>query len=157
MIGFISKSWRIRSNGAFAASCIGVILLVVTLEALRRLGKEYDAHILRKFQNNVAARATEVQSLNASNANFTGPQFATFRPSPLQQLVRSIIHTVTFGVAYIIMLLAMYYNGYFIISIFIGAGLGKFVCDWVSIKIPTNFGAEKPKVDTPEEPTMCCG
>jgi hypothetical protein len=30
------------------------------------------------------------------------------------------------------MLLAMYYNVYIIICIFIGAGLGKFVCDWMT-------------------------
>ena len=46
-----------------------------------------------------------------------GPQTVTLRASPLQQLVRAVIHTATFSVAYII------------ICIFIGAGLGKFLCD----------------------------
>lgn len=34
----------------FAGSCIGVILLVMSLELLRRLGKEYDRYILREYQ-----------------------------------------------------------------------------------------------------------
>jgi copper transporter 1 len=43
---FLSSSWKITSNGMFAGSCIGVILLVMFLEFLRRLGKEYDRYIL---------------------------------------------------------------------------------------------------------------
>ena len=32
---FLSTSWRINNDGAFAATCIGVVLLVVALEVLR--------------------------------------------------------------------------------------------------------------------------
>jgi Ctr copper transporter family len=90
------------------------------------------------------------------------PALQTFRYTPLQQLIRSIIHMATFAVAYFIMLLAMYFNGYIIISIFIGALLGKFLCDWESIRIPMNpvsGGAQQtsevPKHD--QELTYCCG
>jgi copper transporter 1 len=38
-----------------------------------------------------------------------------------------------FAVAYIIMLLAMYFNGYLIICIFIGAFIGAFIFDWRSV------------------------
>lgn len=40
-----------------------------------------------------------------------------------------------FAVAYFIMLLAMYYNGYIIISIIIGAFLGAFIFSWEGIHI----------------------
>ena len=52
------------------------------------------------------------------------------RPSLLQQAVRAALHMVEFAVAYFIMLLAMYYNGYIIICILIGAFLGYFAFDW---------------------------
>lgn len=62
------------------------------------------------------------------------------------------------------MLLAMYFNGYIIISIFIGALLGKFLCDWESIKIPvgapntgTQGNATAVKGGAQEELTYCCG
>lgn len=38
-----------------------------------------------------------------------------------------------FAVAYFIMLLAMYYNGYFLICIFVGAWIGAFVFGWESV------------------------
>lgn len=184
---FLSRSWRITSHGAFAATCIGVVLMVILLEALRRIGKEYDEHIQRDFaarmalianggisggvaSNNNTAPTTNGGTCPAARAPGSGaaeqgralaPQTVTFRASPLQQFVRSVIHTATFGLAYIIMLLAMYYNGYVIICILIGALLGKFLCDWMTkTVIITPEGSALVKNGNSagvDEPTVCCG
>lgn len=71
-----------------------------------------------------------------------------FRPNVWQQLVRAVFHCAQFTVAYFIMLLAMYYNGYIIISIIIGAFLGSFACSWEAIGLGS---------DDKQEATMCCG
>jgi hypothetical protein len=118
-IGFLSSQWHIRSEGTFAVTCIAVVLMVVMLEFLRRAGKEYDAFILRQFRQQVASRP-EVASTSvtpkAPDENQSGssrthcssqPIYLKFRPTLLQQIIRSVIHMCTFGVAYIIMLLAM--------------------------------------------------
>ncbi|KAI2463824.1 Ctr-domain-containing protein [Annulohypoxylon bovei var. microspora] len=159
---FLAESWLIESDGAFAASCIGVFFLVICLELLRRLGKEYDSFILRQFQQHATAqvRASKEDSSSCSDALTPGSQVVTFRAAPLQQLIRSVIHAVSFGVAYILMLIAMAFNGYIIISIIIGAGVGKFLCDWMIAKVvvggeresQTNKGAEGL-----EEASVCCG
>jgi copper transporter 1 len=39
-----------------------------------------------------------------------------------------------FGLAYLIMLLAMYYNGFVIISIVVGAWLGAFVFESIDVR-----------------------
>ena len=142
----------------FAGSCIGVILLVVSLEFLRRLGREYDRYIVGqfKYQNITAASAQEDASISSSsegNTNNNGKAFAgvnertarsrtfgatdpkaqPFRPNFLQQMVRAGLHMVQFGVAYFIMLLAMYYNGYIIICILIGAFIGSFIFSWEQV------------------------
>ncbi|KAK8137333.1 copper transport protein ctr4 [Apiospora sp. TS-2023a] len=165
---FLSTSWHIPSEGAFAATCIGVVLMVVILEVLRRAGKEYDALILRQFKRHVAAqRLAASKDKNVTSccgppepeeATPARPQVITFRASPLQQLTRSVIHAITFGLAYIVMLLAMYFNGYIIISIIIGAGIGKFLCDWMvhRVVIDADEGVAS-KVDGIEDPTVCCG
>jgi copper transporter 1 len=64
----------------------------------------------------------------------------------------------TFAVAYIVMLLAMYFNGYIIISIFLGAGLGKFLCDWTTFRIPlVGLGqGDGSKVVGNDNLTFCC-
>lgn len=170
---FLSTSWHITNNGMFAATCIGVILMVVALEFLRRLGKEYDALILRQFQRHVAAQESRAAAKKEApepvsccapppdddevEAAKPGPRTITFRATPLQQLIRSVIHAVTFGLAYIVMLLAMYFNGYIIISIIIGSGIGKFVCDWMVLKVVVGLDESRDGVAGIEEPTVCCG
>lgn len=152
---FLSSSWHINSEGAFAATCIGVVLLAILLESLRRIGKEFDNYIVREFQARLAA-------LSAAATDAT-PQTVTFRASPLQQITRAVIHAITFAVAYILMLLAMYYNGYIIICIFIGAGIGKFLCDWMTATVIVGgpSGAKSCNLNRNtagiEEPTVCCG
>ncbi|KAI5365852.1 putative Ctr copper transporter [Septoria linicola] len=151
---FLARSWRITSNGMFAGSCIGVILLVMILEALRRGAKEYDAYLIRKRVGSAPSNpANESQSSGSDlgkHATATTmavpPRQINFRPTILEQLVRALLHMLQFAVAYFVMLLAMYYNGYIIICIFIGAFLGAFVFNWATI----GLGEDR-------EITFCCG
>lgn len=133
---FLSPSWHIKSHGAFAATCIGIAALVVVLEFFRRIGKEYDALIVRQYKRNLAAQAASTRTQSDASCEDHELAYATFRATPHQQMVRAVLHAVVFGLAYIVMLLAMYYNGYIIISIIMGAGIGKFLCDWMVVKIP---------------------
>ncbi|KAM0347954.1 hypothetical protein ACHAPU_004455 [Fusarium lateritium] len=155
---FLASSWQIQNQGMMAATCIGTILLVVLVELFRRMGKEYDALLQRGFQRQATTHSVALAAAGCTGAVVPTRQTLTYRASPLQQLVRAFIHAVTFGGAYIIMLLAMYFNGYVIISIFIGSGLGKFFCDWLVVRIELE-GLEGPKEEAKgiEETTVCCG
>lgn len=116
----------------------------MSLEFLRRLTKEYDRYILRQYQRTQFSNATSTscpsQVDGKASASTTGiaslrSGTGTFRPNVLQQVIRATLHMVQFAVAYFVMLLAMYYNGYFIICIIIGAWLGAFVFSWESINL----------------------
>ncbi|KAL1995163.1 hypothetical protein VTN49DRAFT_1350 [Thermomyces lanuginosus] len=176
---FLSRTWHITSKGMFAGSCIGVICLVICLELFRRLCKEYDRYIIREYQrkvaqeasfnraqaarescceqegdnNNIAARNSKSLSLAPGVcAPDTSPTLR-FRPTVLQQLIRALLHMVTFAIAYFVMLLAMYYNGYIIICIFIGAFLGSFIFSWESFTV----SAKPTGTSGAEGATVCCG
>jgi copper transporter 1 len=146
----------------FAGSCIGVILLVIVLEFLRRAGKEYDRYIVKQFKDAHApagAVASSSSSDNGGNKLLTSvagpaclPTTQKFRPSLLQQGIRALLHMAQFAVAYFIMLLAMYYNGYIIICIFIGAYLGFFIFGWESFSVGQG-GNDRMQ----ENVTVCCG
>lgn len=155
---FLSTSWHITSKGIFAGSCIGVIALVLLLEFLRRLQREYDRFLLQQrsltMNDSQAARASSTSKNGSANSNSSsvnvgdsapaanGPLLGNSWkqsslpggrhavPTVLQQAIRAGIHTMQFSVAYIIMLLAMYYNGYIIVSIFIGVFIGFFIFSW---------------------------
>ncbi|OTA52037.1 Ctr-domain-containing protein [Hypoxylon sp. EC38] len=136
---FLSESWHIKSNGAFAGLCIGVVLLVILLELLRRLAQIYDQYLInrhRKTTNALTARAVNSSTDTANGALIVKEITPTlvspvsFRPNFWQQAIRAFIHTLHFALAYWIMLLAMYYNGYIIICIIIGAFIGFFMFQW---------------------------
>ncbi|CAG8982646.1 hypothetical protein HYALB_00006041 [Hymenoscyphus albidus] len=150
---FISPSWHITSTGMFAGSCIGVILLVMSLEFLRRSAKEYDRYILRQFQRslNIPPQNQTQNTKSCSDSEEAVKIVAQiqFRPNLMQQAVRATFHMLQFAAAYFVMLLAMYYNGYLIICIIIGAWLGAFVFQWETI----NLSGVGPQ----EEATLCCG
>ncbi|OJD33288.1 ctr copper transporter family protein [Diplodia corticola] len=194
---FLTTSWHITSRGMFAGSCIGVILMVMLLEFLRRAAKEYDRLLLRQHQRAVFAEASSSGSSTPQRtpAPTSAPELAPssccdntdsieseknepskpaaavttaartaafppsrrttrFRPNVMQQAIRAFLHLLQFALAYFVMLLAMYYNGYLIICIFIGAFLGAFIFSWESVEVAvggaTGMGVE-------EDPTVCCG
>jgi copper transporter 1 len=166
---FIAESWHVRTKAMFAGSCIGVILLVILLEFLRRAAKEYDRYIVQQHSKTLASSGIGSFSSSSSNANdsttkhpaaTTSPAACSaiaatttkFRPSILQQAVRAALHMGAFAVAYFVMLLAMYYNGYFIICIFIGAYLGYFIFGWESFNVSSG-GDDRMQ----ENATVCCG
>ncbi|KAK6343075.1 hypothetical protein TWF718_008450 [Orbilia javanica] len=182
---FLSKSWHITSAGMFASSCIGIVFLVVLVEALRRCAREWDRHIVRDWKKRaaMAAEGVDVSIVDKSGvedtptATTTTPTAAaagccstaqssssssekgdlvtkpsaqtltttkksvlsrfcpfttskavnTPRPTIVQHLLKSLIYAVLLGVGYILMLLAMYYNGYIFFCLVIGAWLGNFL------------------------------
>ncbi|OLN85381.1 Copper transport protein ctr4-like protein 1 [Colletotrichum chlorophyti] len=154
---FISSEWKITSSGMFAGSCIGVFLLTVTLELLRRAVKEYDRYLIRahlqRFNNPGAvfpsSASTDDQPKGPTSSVTPASPIPPFRPSVLQQAVRAFIHMCQFAVAYFVMLLAMYYNGYLIICIFLGSYFGAFVFQWETLYDEPTTAAR--------EATVCCG
>ncbi|KAF7590024.1 hypothetical protein BBP40_003412 [Aspergillus hancockii] len=153
---FLSASWHVTSKGMFAVSCIGVALLGVSLEFLRRTSKEYDESVMRQFQRHAAAQ----HDSNLTTPCGVPPGFITYRASPMQQIIRSVLHIAQFVIAYITMLIAMHYNGYMIISIFIGAFLGKLFFDWGQYRV--FVGQSQGQVvllntGLQDETTKCCG
>ena len=153
-----------------------IICLVIMLEFLRRVQREYD-YLLRRGPTRMSSSTSSEEhvsepvqandskvyskggdsrlSSDSNNDNGTSqtippstPLLSTYpfafpvalvarnqqparrAPSMTQQLVRSGIYTCQFAVGYFVMLLAMYYNGYILICIFVGAFLGSFIWSW---------------------------
>lgn len=106
---FISSTWHVTSSAVFAGSCIGVVLLVMVLELLRRSVKEYDRSLLRRH----AARQLEAGAAPAASPG-TKPgcdlgaapttTASAYRPAILEQAVRALLHMAQFAVAYFVML-----------------------------------------------------
>ncbi|AEO69772.1 uncharacterized protein THITE_42538 [Thermothielavioides terrestris NRRL 8126] len=148
---FLASSWKITSAGVFAGSCIGVVFLVVVLEMLRRAVKEFDRFLINKHaESQAAAGPPNKLGGEGSPAPVCAPIRDGYRPNVYEQAFRALLHMLQFAVAYFVMLLAMYYNGYIIICIFIGAYLGAFLFHWEPLGGGQQTSAAK-------EATVCCG
>lgn len=113
---FLSSTWHIKSSGMFAGSCIGVICLVMSLEFLRRLKKEYDRYLTSKRAtprsaasiNGAIDKAGDQPSPNSSTRDphdsAVAPGSGSYMPSIMEQAIRALLHMLQFAVAYFIML-----------------------------------------------------
>ncbi|PVF96560.1 Ctr copper transporter [Serendipita vermifera] len=113
---FISSDWHVRSKVAFAFTVICIFILVALVEGVRRFGREYDRRLVR------LAKASFTKMDDSSSSSVVA-----FVPTWSQQSIRAAIFGVQFGAAYILMLLAMYYNGFVIFAIILGGTFGHFV------------------------------
>ena len=110
---FISENWKISSTGMFAGSMIGIVLLAVLLEFLRRSVKEFDKYLvkqhIRKHSASSPVAGSSDEASGSKNAAMSTVAAASgvppFRPTFWQQAIRAILHTSQFTVAYFIMLL----------------------------------------------------
>lgn len=103
---FIASSWHIRTKGMFAGSCIGVILLVMALELVRRGQREYERYISQRNGGlgspGVRPDGGAKETTGTSEVIQVGPGGLLSwergpRPSFVQQLIRSAIYMVQFG------------------------------------------------------------
>src|SRR5690606_16082156 len=104
-----------KTRGAFAGSCIGVILLCILLEMIRRAQREYDRYLVRNFERNrvgniagtvgtatlvgttpATAHQVNIESAAAKDgALVLGRDLLTplsFKPSLLQQIIRTLFY-----------------------------------------------------------------
>ncbi|KAM0792323.1 hypothetical protein ACM66B_005007 [Microbotryomycetes sp. NB124-2] len=137
---FLTEQWHVRSVGDFVGSLLGVFFMVVTLEAVRRIGRNYDRAIKRTYyaQEKLVAQ----QLIDKGEPGIVLP----FRPTTTQHFVRSALYFVNYSTSFILMLLGMYFNIPLLFAIFLGGGVGYmlFARDTVSDE------------DTPMARGECC-
>lgn len=128
----------------FFGSCVGVVGLVLLLELSRRLQREYDRFISKQAQqyrlhnedgDNCYVGEHPPHSAVPLLSDWTKSlpllsRHSGYLPTAAQQAVRASIYTLQSAAAYTIMLLTMYYNGYILMSILIGAFMGSFIFSW---------------------------
>jgi copper transporter 1 len=117
----ISRQWHIKTTSQFAASCIAIVILSMSLQLLRRLSREYEVLILKQYKQKlqdmrssraeISSQTTPITKRSTSSLSFKVNQITKhqtnlkkFRPHPLQQIFRGVLHVSQFIVAYFIML-----------------------------------------------------
>ncbi|KAK4191255.1 Ctr copper transporter family-domain-containing protein [Podospora australis] len=78
-------------------------------------------------------------------------KYKVYRPSFGAQLLRALLRAMHFAIAYIVMLLGMYYNGYILLCIFLGVFFGFLLFHWTRLE-----EGSKHDIDHADEATGCC-
>jgi solute carrier family 31 (copper transporter), member 1 len=117
---FLSSTFHIRSSFAFFLSCLAALLLVVSLEYIRRAQRNFDRYLRARnavLQDEEYALPGETEEELLPNGSGREKLMRRLKGRTtvvvLEQLLRGLIHTVQFSVSYCIMLLFMYSNGEF--------------------------------------------
>jgi len=164
---FLTRSWMISTSGQFAGSCIGVAFWVILTECIRRFAREYDRLVIATAVESITRSQQQfpekwiengVHNSVSSEEDQSAKSFPThalsmvfglpprtltarglrIRPTFLQQCVRTLLYGMQFTSAYLIMLIAMTYNGYMLLSIILGAMVGYFATTWDTLgNVPT--------------------
>ncbi|ORY22230.1 Ctr copper transporter family-domain-containing protein [Naematelia encephala] len=127
---FLAESWYIRNKADFAGTIIGIFLLCMSIELVRRIGREYDRRLT--FQSAAKVKASESDS----------PSMVTLPVPWGQQIVRGFLYGTQFFGAFLVMLLGMYFNGFVLLAIFLGQTTGYilFARDTATINGSTDSG-----------------
>ncbi|ODV88607.1 hypothetical protein CANCADRAFT_32146 [Tortispora caseinolytica NRRL Y-17796] len=174
---FIHRGWHITSRGMFAGSCIGIFLMAFTTMGVNRALREFDRYIVRSRLAEAGIGAggrsgsmndKDISVEESADPGATAPVAGGMDtttptayisgimageingkvyPALWQQLLKAFLYGVYVCGSYFCMLLAMYYNGYVIICLFLGFMFGHFAFTYEPV-------AERSAVDKNEG--CCC-
>ncbi|KAF5264848.1 hypothetical protein FOXYS1_4374 [Fusarium oxysporum] len=183
---FISKAWYMDSGGKFGITCFGAFMLVMLLEFLARVSREWERHRFARGAPNsqgpyapaagielavlqpAAAQPDGIQPVASRPASATGPNngkdandanndanpIPNFCPSFVEHaFINAILHMVQCIITYILILMAVSFNGYIIISMFIGAYVGALCFQRDPLTETRNPNAYQRAF---QQPVVCC-
>ncbi|CAO3676568.1 unnamed protein product [Umbelopsis ramanniana] len=130
--------WRIKSPFGLLLSCFIIAGIAAGYEFLRHASREYDDELIAANKKKDASRRLEDE--HAENDGLLGTSTSALtRISQQQKATRSIIYAVLVGISFWLMLVFMTYNGFLMISVVIGAGLGHYAFGG---NLPTDRGIQ---------------
>ncbi|KAB5580671.1 Ctr copper transporter family-domain-containing protein [Coniochaeta sp. 2T2.1] len=120
----VFKWWHIRSTFGLVASLVAVVALVAGYEALREGIRQYESWV-----NKRAETAPQPESLTESLTESTplwrsGQNKDVSSVTNRAHVIKSVLYGLQNFYAFMIMLIFMTYNGWVMIAVSFGAGLG---------------------------------
>ncbi|XXG93936.1 copper transpport protein [Hypoxylon texense] len=102
----VFRQWHVRGTASLVFSLLAIVAICAGYEALREG--------IRRYESSVAAKQDSVPR-RSSQADAVGQR---------AHIVRAVLYGIQNFYAFMIMLLFMTYNGFVMISVAVGAGLG---------------------------------
>ncbi|KAI9289237.1 Ctr copper transporter [Umbelopsis sp. AD052] len=130
--------WRIKSPFGLLLSCFIIAGIAAGYEFLRHASREYDDEIIAANKKKDTSRRLEDDHAENDGLLSTSASALT-SISQQQKVIRSIIYAILVGISFWLMLVFMTYNGFLMVSVVIGAGLGHYAFGG---NLPTDRGIQ---------------
>ncbi|KAK9722933.1 copper transpport protein [Basidiobolus ranarum] len=115
-------------------SCLGIILIAIVHEYIRRVARQFDRSIATQnykytsaINNSSGPEKIEISSFGENENHDSQIVREPAQIAWLQQICRSLLYMLQALISYSLMLVFMTFNGYLMMSTIIGATLGFFI------------------------------
>ncbi|KAK0657211.1 Ctr copper transporter family-domain-containing protein [Cercophora newfieldiana] len=120
----VFRQWHITSPLSLIISLIGVVFIVAGYEALREGIRQYEARINKRLETVPRDDDDEPELAAETTPFFSRPGQNRDDTAKTAHLIKSVLYGVQNFYAFMIMLIFMTYNGWIMIAVSVGAGLG---------------------------------
>ncbi|RYP54804.1 hypothetical protein DL769_010288 [Monosporascus sp. CRB-8-3] len=118
----VFRQWHVRGPASLVVSLMAIVAICAGYEALREATRRYEAWTGKQEEAagpiRLVGRMNEPPKLRRSNQG---------EVSKRRRLIKSVLYGVQNFYAFMIMLLFMTYNGWVMIAVAVGAGIGYYV------------------------------
>ncbi|KAI3322237.1 Ctr copper transporter [Xylariaceae sp. AK1471] len=141
----VFRQWHVRGSASLVFSLLAIVAICAGYEALREATRKYELWLASRSATHNSSRARNEglfqddpthdergQERDAETTPFLGTERSSGSSSeaPISQrarIVKAALYAVQNFYAFMIMLLFMTYNGYVMIAVAVGAGLGYYL------------------------------
>lgn len=133
------EKWQTKTCLQMFGSCVVIFMASILYEGLKALRNHLQWWMTcRSCKKQTSQSSTPTTDNQQDNVQFIQPSFGPVKMSKKQtllllHLIQSLLYLVQVGYGYLVMLVAMTFNVWLFISIFIGAGCGYFIFNFKKV------------------------
>ncbi|KAI0482431.1 Ctr copper transporter family protein [Xylariaceae sp. FL0804] len=132
----VFRSWRIDGPLSLAITLVAIVAITAGYEALREFTRWYDAQVARRQdiaphdrRHNDGEDDDDAEAYHTENTPLVaaGTGSSSHGPGQRARVIKAILYAINNFYAFMIMLLFMTYNGFVMIAVAVGAGVGYYI------------------------------
>lgn len=120
--------WRIETPFGLLLSSLVIAGIAAGYEFLRASSRAYDNQLLAADKKKDTSRRMDLEDDHSENESLLASTFVrqTTNMSQQQRVTRSVFYAILVAISFWLMLVFMTYNGFLMLSVVIGAGIGHY-------------------------------
>jgi copper transporter 1 len=119
--------WHINGIGTMLLACLLTAVFGIIYEAIRNTARRYDARLIQEERRQYQSESESEEEAGVHRTLHGAPEGMIIYFSRNQQIMRSLLYAIQVGIGFMLMLIFMTYNGFLMLAVVFGAGIGHFL------------------------------